>query len=837
MSLNEVLQGQAQSMLPKTTSTSTVETKDNLLSQVSPRTVLITNLSTKLNKSNTPIKSSTVDSSVPKETIKPITPVSTPNSTSFNDPFAPIIVSNRIEPIDQFKADNPNVIVPIGAAGSYDVVRVTTKKYPVVKSDMIDPLARILGYSSARTQTQYEFSYSPKAIHKIEVAGSTDFYEPYLDIVRSHPELAALHLFSGSLNIDLALASNKPGITGASEREEILIKHLHKWKGSPESKGDVGRMWTVAIPENPFVKIALAVGGGNLLGRGMGAAQGYLTQIGRFGALKALNLGTGAAMTGITALEGYDISKKAYEGRTSEAVSQGLMFGLTMGAGWEGVKAGQGPGFRYGAQKGFEKNLKTSLGKNITWDEYSTLLSTSKARYNTEKLLNKLGSTKQTLGELEDVGTLKNQPEAVVYLEGKIPSTKDSKVLGSYARNKPGARDIDIQLSAKDTVFYDKSLSKITGGDQVADIHRLQKPGEIVSEFGTTAQNPYIYKTKFGKIKTTKYTEEFGRLSSSSLRPAHEGRLKDIDESLRTLDMITSGKKLSPKLQDNIDIYKTGMERIKLWGEEHPLIRSKVESDFLYGGKSLKDLVYEKKVSFWDKNISEKDILKDISKYTELGRKTRGSAKNNLSSSINQDLVSSNLLGGLSSEFFNVSPSLSNSRSLAAISKSISLSDSFDVSPSLSRNNSNSLVGSGKSKSSSVSLSSYFDDVSSSLTSVGKSNSVISDSFGKGSSGRGSSSKGGSSSRGGSSSGGSSTGGGSTPWGGSDDSSIFIYDGSSSKKSTSSSFSSIWSPAIDLDFGGFEGDPRSLLSPYGRTRKYKTGNLNKALNDFEKMFR
>ena len=91
----------------------------------------------------------------------------------------------------------------------------------------------------------YQFEYSPKAKHMINVAGSADNYKKYLSIVRSHPELPALYSLSGgagvgpigiipSMGVDLALASNKPGITGASEREEIIIKYLHRTKGSPE---------------------------------------------------------------------------------------------------------------------------------------------------------------------------------------------------------------------------------------------------------------------------------------------------------------------------------------------------------------------------------------------------------------------------------------------------------------------------------------------------------------------------------------------------------------------------------------------------------------------------
>jgi len=233
-----------------------------------------------------------------------------------------MIKRSNLVSINQFKRKYPNVILP---GGEFDQVRVGVPVYN----------------DAGQLVSGFELGYSEVAKHKINIAGSVDNYKKYLNIVRSHPELSALHMFAGPLNIDLAMASNRRGSSGASEREDILITQLHRWKGSPESTGDVGRMWLTAIPENPFVQLTVAKGGGMAVGKVIGGASGYVAA--RYGprASQLFNIAQIGGGSALAAPGAYNIYQEFERGDTGEAIGDLTMFGLTLGSGIEGYRLGQ----------------------------------------------------------------------------------------------------------------------------------------------------------------------------------------------------------------------------------------------------------------------------------------------------------------------------------------------------------------------------------------------------------------------------------------------------------------------------------------------------------------
>jgi hypothetical protein len=174
-------------------------------------------------------------------------------------------------------------------------------------------------------------------------------------------------------------------------------------------------------------------------------------------------------------------------------------------------------------------------------------------------------------------------------------------------------------LGAKETMLAKYTSEEYLGigkAEKFVDIKPPQKPGEIVSEFGT--QKLPSLKTEEG-YNVMPWSEQFGRLSSSSLRPAHAGRLKDLPESIRMLEQVTAGEDLSPSIKANMEIYNKGIQGfIDKYGIEqtskNPLIRSTVESDIIYG-PSFREKFFKVKESFWEKTTPESIKKANAEKY------------------------------------------------------------------------------------------------------------------------------------------------------------------------------------------------------------------------------
>lgn len=154
-------------------------------------------------------------------------------------------ISERIKTIDGFE-------IPSSEYGIYDVV---TKNYPVTNE-------------SGQVVPGYLYEYSPKTKHMINIAGSEKNYNEYLKQIRDKPEFMYIfYAFQGgkgvgpldiipTFGVDIALASDKTTIGGASEREEALIRWLHSVKGSPDAGPTVENIGGAMI-RSPTVQIAL----------------------------------------------------------------------------------------------------------------------------------------------------------------------------------------------------------------------------------------------------------------------------------------------------------------------------------------------------------------------------------------------------------------------------------------------------------------------------------------------------------------------------------------------------------------------------------------------------
>lgn len=500
----------------------------------------------------------------------------------------------------EFKTLYPDAQIPSSKYGKYDVVtakNVFAPTYP------------------GRIKKVYTFRYSPAAQHKIKVAGSIENYDKYLGIVRANPHQMILsHMMAGPFNLDLAFASTTSGITGASEREEILIKQLHRWKGSPESKGDISRM-AIAIYENPFVRIAAAEAMGMGIGKVLGPVEGYVAA--RWGprAVQALHLaqmGVGGAVVGPPA---YSIAKKYYEGKYKEAIPETVMLSLLIGAGIEGYKLGKGTPKIWGKHKGLtpvEAGFKKGLVKSKRFDplqkEYYNLISDIKQDLRTrhvrpvqeEPTYMNVEALKQYNQQKADVlrTVIKNQ---LKFLKHK------AQVYGGAATEKVSTHDIDMMFkSARDPVVLEYIARKLGIDPQmVFDPHQLPGAYKIVTRAGAYKEPGYVYPSGQRGIR---FTEQFYRLSESAMELAHKGRIKDISEAVRMLDLIYGKTGIPPKMQPKV----TRFLELSAVLEQDPRIMDPAMSKLLYDsgiGKKLWDI----RIKFYRKVLPETYLQKQFS--------------------------------------------------------------------------------------------------------------------------------------------------------------------------------------------------------------------------------
>lgn len=507
-------------------------------------------------------------------------------------------------PMRQFEIGHPDIQIPRSKYGDYDIVRVT----------------RVQGPTPSSYREQYVFDYSNVSKHKIKIAGSTENYNKYLRIVREHPEVAGLHLFAGPLNIDLAMASNVIGPSGASEREDILIEQLHRWKGSPKGKGDLARMGS-AIIENPFVQISLAEAGGMAAGKLLTGAGSYLTA--RFGprAAQIFNIAQAGAGTAIAAPTVYDIGQEYYEGEYEEAVPKTVMAGLLLGAGWEGYREGRAAPKLWGRYKGLtpaEAGFQKGLVKSKLYDPLQ------------KEYLNTIAKIKQDLRlrhpqiiqkdpTFADVQALKQYDQRQVTLlrnaiKNQLIMLKNkAQASGGAATEKVNTHDIDnLFRRARDPVVLNYIARKLgIDPNMVFDPHQLPRTGSIITQYGTPKEPPYIYKSGARGIR---YTEQWFRKAESAAALAHEGRVKDIKDAQTLLNLIyqrTGG--VPSHMKDVVSRYQVLSAELAA----SPRMMDPKASQLLYHsglGKKFWDL----RTKFYQKTLTKSYLNTQFDKLTAL---------------------------------------------------------------------------------------------------------------------------------------------------------------------------------------------------------------------------
>ena len=447
---------------------------------------------------------------------------------------------------------------------------------------------------------------------------------------------------------------NKQAAIDSKIKSMARVQHMEDIRtGKIEGKG-LGDWFMEAgswYIENPITQIGLSAVGGEVIGKGVGFASGYLTGAGRLGAVQALKYGTKAAGGLMVVPSGISIYSDVQAGKGGEALGKAGVLGLSFIGGLGAGKEGMAESFKSGAKKGFDKYLlknytegklvPTDVNPNLKLDPkaYSSKNIFAKGKeLNADRLelqndiLKRFGGAetiKQEIPQLDMIKAVQDYPEFGLYAKGKIPGMRDYKIYGSAARGKLNPNDLDIMVGPKASAEFKFAIEKITGkpfGEvKLGDIHYIgeQRPGRIVGEFGAVAEPAYKFELPEGKLLTSRYTEEWSRLSGSSLRPAHTGRIKDFDEALRMLDVIYEGQDIPPSLRKTITRYKQNMEYFKEMGENNPLIHTPSEYQSIYESPTLRSRLYSFEEKVLQKVVPKEIREAELGKFIEKGKTTQ----------------------------------------------------------------------------------------------------------------------------------------------------------------------------------------------------------------------
>lgn len=519
-------------------------------------------------------------------------------------------------------------------------------------------------------------------------------------------------------NVPMALSTGQSKL----DLEVKAYQEMQGWYG-PKGEMNLGGFAQSYIA-SPVTSIGLMFASAGAYGAASGAAKGALLTSGSLKVLNMVNTSEAVIGVGLGVYSGLTL-KKTFEEQGMEAgAGQGWLLGAQFGAGMAGYGMGAAAGTRYGAQKGFEKFLSTEYkASKIDITTYSAGLEGSRARYQLDKFFTgKI--TEQPVPKFTDIQSMADQPGLRSYFQNKLPTIKH-EIFGGAATNKPmGTHDLDVMLGPRNYVYAEYASSKVLKIGSVkdfADIKPFQRPGSIVSEFGTMKMRSLDIEG----YNVMRYSEQFSRLSGSSFRPAHSGRLKDLPESMRMLDELVAGTGKgtgSAKLNFNISSYKNSIRYLESLGEKNPLIRSQAESDLIYG-PSLGKRFYEFRMKAWERILPESFKRSDAMRFIGGGKGKGFSDEGFLPASPRSNLISSrfsmSLGGGVISRMISSSMKVPKSSfSSSFLSRSFGLSMKM---PSISKK-SMSLGSTGSS------WSSFFGSYPSfSPSSIGKSGSGWSD--------------------------------------------------------------------------------------------------------------
>jgi len=470
----------------------------------------------------------------------------------------------------------------------------------------------------------------------------------------------------------------------------------------------------------PFTQIGFAIAGGYGFGKVGAYAAGRAA--GNVLATRALQVGGVALGAGLVAPAVADVYNEVQQGRPGEALGKGVTLGFSVAGGYGGAKAGmqstsgffgKGKGL-YPSEYGYYKGLQARVGKGKL---PQGVLDAAKPLY--EKILPDLRlrgvRPDQVYPSFQNVESFQGSRKLPRFFERFMRKGKSEGFGGGFTE-KPSTHDIDIMMrSPRSQVQLEYGIGRLgREPSSVADIKPMQRVGSMVSRGGAVKEPGYKFPTG---LREMRYTEQFARVSQSSLELAHSGRSKDISESLRLLDWVIYNKTggAPTELFPSIAKYKIAMYAL----EQKPYILSPEVSSKVYGS-SLGKKFWDVRVKFWRETSSNNRLSTSFDK--QYGAVLTESILPPSPSVVAVSPSTSGFMGGL---LFRSSPSSSKSVSTTfsspSVSKSLSTSlSSITYSSSTSKSISLSPTSPSGSRSISISKPSPSPSKTSSSSSVSK---------------------------------------------------------------------------------------------------------------------
>jgi len=411
--------------------------------------------------------------------------------------------------------------------------------------------------------------------------------------------------------------------TATGEKQKALETKAKAWgnlKSMYGPKGEMtwggfGRFWL----ESPITQIGLAYG----IGVGVGAGSTYAASaIGaKYGAGSAAMWGfrgTQAAVGGVfIGLAAADVKQTLDVLGPGEAFGKAGLYGFQFAgamagyvAGSRGFIRGATPG-EWGARHGYISKINKLVKTGKISPEYGGLLKEQAAlEFGLRRGLRGIRPF-QPEPDFSKIQTLERQPGLRRFFESHLLRRK-AGIFGSAAEDRM-AHDIDIMYRNLSQGLresqYASGKFKAGGVEQYADIKAWQRVGSQVGRLGTVKQ-PWYMTVKGYRLM--RISESALRHGESGLELAHAGRVKDVP---RAVDLYTKLFKAagSPKeLQYTLTRYADVMAMI----EKQPFVMSKMESQFLYGGKSFGEMWAGFKTKVYTKiapaSWAEKSFLKTM---------------------------------------------------------------------------------------------------------------------------------------------------------------------------------------------------------------------------------
>jgi len=396
------------------------------------------------------------------------------------------------------------------------------------------------------------------------------------------------------------------GFLDMKKTQKEIIRWEHQaWM--QKEKGDYGGLFVTTFTSPTVTDIVVPLAGGFGIGRLTSRSISYVGT--RWGSRAALGMKAGLGVTGVAMATPsvIDIKSSFDKGDSTEGFQKLIRFGGQVSLGVIGYKSGSTSPIMFGKYKGLTPTevgaMKGELASikhdvklgNISPSRGKLLESTTREFFWHKQQLSGVNVSQADVnwGSIE---SFKQQSSLKRFFSRHLIRRR-SEVYGGAASDKPSTHDLDVMYrSALGKVEAEYGVSRLTGQpvSKYADVKPWQRTGSQVDLYGGIKQ-PSV-KTPSG-INVMSYREQFGRLGASSLKLAHEGRIKDIPESIRMLELLYSKSGgWTPETRFHFESYKTVMGDLY----SSPRIMSPATSSKLYGS-GLGKKWYDLKVSFWKK--------------------------------------------------------------------------------------------------------------------------------------------------------------------------------------------------------------------------------------------